>query len=74
MLVATIRSGSETDDATPPLTASIGVAMFDTPCRNANELLADADRSMYEAKKAGRNRFSISRRRAGSPTVRPEAA
>jgi diguanylate cyclase (GGDEF)-like protein/PAS domain S-box-containing protein len=37
-------------------TASIGVVVYDRHTASAGELLADADRAMYEAKDAGRDR------------------
>lgn len=40
------------------ITASIGVATLVTDC-SINELLAAADRELYAAKKAGRNRVSV---------------
>ena len=42
-----------------PVTASVGVALFDSLTNI--EILAAADLAMYEAKEAGRNRFAIYR-------------
>jgi diguanylate cyclase (GGDEF)-like protein/PAS domain S-box-containing protein len=42
-----------------PVTASVGVALFDG--LSNSEILAAADLAMYEAKEAGRNRFAIYR-------------
>jgi EAL domain-containing protein (putative c-di-GMP-specific phosphodiesterase class I) len=47
-------------DGTPlRLTASIGVARFDSREASVNEVLVDADLAMYEAKRAGRDRIVI---------------
>ena len=46
-------------DRSTHITASIGVALFDH--LNGTELLAYADLAMYDAKKAGRNRFALYR-------------
>jgi diguanylate cyclase (GGDEF)-like protein len=43
-----------------PVTVSIGVAaMPDAPATKANELVACADKALYAAKRAGRNRTEI---------------
>ena len=39
-----------------PIHVSVGAASFPTPPANVNEALATADRLMYEAKEAGKNR------------------
>jgi len=41
------------------ITVSIGVAMSNVPSTSARVLLKTADKNMYHAKKAGRNRISI---------------
>lgn len=38
---------------------SIGIAMFPDHADNANELLKAADHAMYQAKRAGRNRYQV---------------
>jgi diguanylate cyclase (GGDEF)-like protein/PAS domain S-box-containing protein len=48
-----------------PVTASVGVALFDG-LTNV-ELLAAADLAMYEAKEAGRDRFAVYRPLTGAP-------
>ena len=40
------------------ISASIGIAMYPDDATSLEELLKDADRAMYAAKNAGRNRFS----------------
>jgi diguanylate cyclase (GGDEF)-like protein/PAS domain S-box-containing protein len=47
-----------------PVTASVGVALFDG-LRNV-EILAAADLAMYQAKKAGRDRFEVFRPQSGA--------
>jgi diguanylate cyclase (GGDEF)-like protein/PAS domain S-box-containing protein len=39
-------------------TASVGIALFDDATRRGQDILARADRSMYHAKDAGRDRYS----------------
>ena len=48
------------EDLEKALAASIGVALFqpDRP-EEIEELIARADRAMYEAKRLGKNRFSL---------------
>src|SRR6185503_5335243 len=48
-----------------PVTASVGVAMFDN--LTTVEILAAADIAMYEAKEAGRNRFALYRPSPDAP-------
>jgi diguanylate cyclase (GGDEF)-like protein/PAS domain S-box-containing protein len=42
-----------------PVTLSIGVAAFDDPAAGAEDILVNADRAMYRAKTAGRNRYGV---------------
>ncbi|MDQ1368246.1 MAG: hypothetical protein QOF20_599 [Acidimicrobiaceae bacterium] len=39
-------------------TASVGIAMFDDSALTGDDVLAHADRSMYQAKESGRDRFA----------------
>ena len=48
-----------------PVTASVGVALFDGLTNI--EILAAADLAMYEAKEAGRDRFALYRPPADAP-------
>lgn len=41
------------------LTISIGISMFSSETKNADELLRFADMAMYEAKKSGKNQFEV---------------
>ncbi|MGA8216982.1 MAG: EAL domain-containing protein [Solirubrobacterales bacterium] len=41
------------------MTASIGVAVIDHRASNPSDLMADADRAMYDAKESGRDRVTI---------------
>lgn len=47
----------------PRVTFSAGVASFPTNGRNINELLESVDKALYLAKKSGRNRVMLERRR-----------
>jgi diguanylate cyclase (GGDEF)-like protein len=58
-----IRRGVESivlksGDSTVPASVSIGVALFPAHGRTASDLLAAADRAVYQAKALGRNRVS----------------
>jgi diguanylate cyclase (GGDEF)-like protein/PAS domain S-box-containing protein len=53
------------------VTASIGVVCFGPDAENADELLAEADREMYVAKDAGRDRAEFAR--PGATAERPPA-
>jgi predicted signal transduction protein with EAL and GGDEF domain len=41
------------------ITASIGIALGEADCRDADELLRDADAAMYWAKKTGKARYAV---------------
>jgi diguanylate cyclase (GGDEF)-like protein len=43
-------------DATIPITASIGLALFDEGDRDVQDVIERADQGLYVAKKTGRNR------------------
>jgi diguanylate cyclase (GGDEF)-like protein len=43
-----------------PVTVSMGVAAITPRCANGNELVAMADRALYEAKRLGKNRIVLS--------------
>ena len=49
------------DSMTIRLTASFGLAVGDTMSCSLKELTAQADRALYRAKRAGRNRISVAR-------------
>ncbi len=42
------------------ITVSIGIASFDDTTRNAADLIDDADKALYQAKRTGRNRVCVS--------------
>lgn len=46
-------------DVLPPITVSIGIAMFPDHGTSGEELIKRADRALYRAKKAGRNRVEV---------------
>jgi diguanylate cyclase (GGDEF)-like protein/PAS domain S-box-containing protein len=52
------------------VTTSIGAALFDEASQTGEELLADADRAMYQAKDAGRDRAFIQTPRSGPQSRR----
>jgi diguanylate cyclase (GGDEF)-like protein len=49
-----------------PITISIGLAMYPDPARDAADLLRMADRALYDAKHAGRDRIHVARETAQS--------
>jgi diguanylate cyclase (GGDEF)-like protein len=62
-----LKSG---DGSTPAASVSIGVALFPGHGRNASDLLAAADRAVYQAKALGRNRVCAFADREGE-NLRP---
>ena len=59
-LLAALHSEVLVADGTPlRLTASVGVALFESRETEAPEVVVDADLAMYEAKRAGRDRIVI---------------
>ncbi|HEX6228784.1 MAG TPA: diguanylate cyclase [Solirubrobacterales bacterium] len=62
-----IREHVPSEEGVPPITASIGVAMFGPDARNDfDSLLVEADAAMYAAKQAGRDSVSLAGARAES--------
>ena len=49
----------ELDGETLQVTASIGVALFPTEDNKPEQIIASADKAMYEAKAAGRNTVKL---------------
>ncbi len=47
-----------------PVTASIGIALFDDPALTPDEVIANADLAMYQAKTEGRDRWAYQASRA----------
>jgi diguanylate cyclase (GGDEF)-like protein len=65
-IVEGLRAMVDVDGEPVPITASVGLAMHkDHPPRTPEELLAAADRAMYAAKTAGKDRWS-------SPLTQPQ--
>jgi diguanylate cyclase (GGDEF)-like protein len=68
----TLRVGGET---IPPITASFGIAMFPEIGENRSELIQLADRALYRAKDAGRNRVMLAEAKAAEAKyIRPSQA
>lgn len=64
-VVVTVRQNAAADQ----VTASAGVALFESPTLTRDEMLANADAAMYEAKRAGRDRYATyGRGRTADPT------
>ncbi len=49
------------------MTLSSGVATIPFNANDGHSLVAAADEALYESKRAGRNRYSVSARRPGRP-------
>jgi len=49
----------------PPITASIGIAVFPIHSIDADQLIGSADSALYQAKHAGRDRYAITENLAG---------
>lgn len=58
-------------DGVPEVTASAGVACFPTHATDSRALIQAADEALYEAKRAGRDRITRSRRRGQSSSRSP---
>ena len=59
-IATAIREHVPREEGVPPITASLGVAMFGADPRSSFELvLADADAAMYEAKRGGRDSVRV---------------
>jgi diguanylate cyclase (GGDEF)-like protein len=50
---------AKTETGKGPLTISLGVAVWDETCKNAEALIERADQALYRAKNAGRNRVGV---------------
>jgi diguanylate cyclase (GGDEF)-like protein len=59
----------ESDDTTPRVTASIGVAVFGHHGIDLDDLLAAADRALFEAKRAGRDQIRLGADRLSDDAV-----
>lgn len=51
------------------VTASIGIALFPVDGDTVGELTSRADAALYDAKRAGRNRFQLTRDPSGNPST-----
>ncbi|GAA5317413.1 MAG: GGDEF domain-containing phosphodiesterase [Candidatus Pelagadaptatus aseana] len=58
-IIALFDDGFTTQDGTFPVSASIGIALYPRDASSAEELMTNADASMYQAKKAGKNQFAF---------------
>lgn len=62
-LIESISSPEELSGISVRIGASVGIALFcGTQQQKSSDLLLDADRAMYEAKRQGKGRFAFSRR------------
>jgi diguanylate cyclase (GGDEF)-like protein len=50
---------SMTDRPMPPVTVSLGIAIYPEHGKTLEELLAASDKALYESKHAGRNRSTL---------------
>ena len=67
-IATAIREHVPREEGLPPITASVGVAMFGAEPRSSFEsVLADADAAMYDAKRGGRDAVRVSGDRVPSP-------
>jgi diguanylate cyclase (GGDEF)-like protein len=75
-IAAAIRDHVSCDEAVPPITASVGVAMFGRdPRATMGALMIEADSAMYEAKRGGRDSVRVvGNRPDGTLASRPNAA
>jgi diguanylate cyclase (GGDEF)-like protein len=64
--VMTMVVPSNTEKPLPPLTVSIGAAVFPEHGQTLEEIVQASDKALYESKRGGRNRVTV--------TSRPEAA
>ena len=58
-IVATFEDAFMVEGHTLKITISIGIALYPEAGRDAENLLKNADVAMYQAKEAGRDRYSI---------------
>ena len=59
-IIEGLRSSTHMFDGAPiKMLSSIGVSMFPKDANNSHDLLACADRALYQAKNSGRNQFSF---------------
>ena len=75
-LLSTLSAPIWVADEEVHITASIGIAIFPDSAESITELLRAADAAMYEAKRAGKNRYHFSTGSAEPPprlSVRPAA-
>ena len=58
-VVMTMKVPSNTDKPLPPVTVSIGVAVFPEHGATLEEVMQASDKALYESKRAGRNRVTV---------------
>jgi diguanylate cyclase (GGDEF)-like protein len=58
-LVSVLQEPFEIEEHQLPTGVSIGVALFPDSAQSPDDLRAAADKAMYEAKRAGRNRYAL---------------
>ena len=72
-IVAAMAEPFVVDHSPIAVTTSIGISVFSEPVGGADFMLRQADAALYEAKHAGRNRFSIGLDRADPHNQAPSA-
>ncbi len=68
-ILESLAAPFQVDGRTLHISASLGVATYPVDASNAEELICRADQALYEAKRAGRNRFHLA-----NMLARPEPA
>lgn len=67
-----LESHFASEGGDPPVTASFGVASFSETMAGSAEMVRAADGSLYEAKRAGRNRVAVAAATAAAAAARPD--
>ena len=60
-IVRAMHEGFVFDGATQTVTTSVGIALFEGDATTTEALMARADAALYDAKRAGRDSYALSR-------------